>query len=257
LHKFLESLNPRLVSRFEALMTNERAEHFLMDRTMADTSLITEENYEAILREIEDQAAERVERRKNEEIAALRAEQEQREAEHRQLEAEHQRRLDGLTTEAEGRSESLRQESARSVVLEGELARAKEAQEAERGRAEAASAALIQANARWAEGGMRAGKNAERRLRLLVILGAEVLSAGVAEIATDSADIRLLVFVGAVGVSILATMFGENAWPSNPVSSWISRRRDASCTDFLAMNKVPHVAAEFEFDWDGGEVRPK
>lgn len=46
MHKFFETLNPTMVSRFEALMTNERAEYFLMDRALSDATLITQENYE-------------------------------------------------------------------------------------------------------------------------------------------------------------------------------------------------------------------
>ena len=72
MHTFFKDLNPSMIERFEALMTNERAEHFLMDRTLSDATIITAENYEEIYQEIAEAAAERVLTRKNKEIASLR-----------------------------------------------------------------------------------------------------------------------------------------------------------------------------------------
>ena len=43
-----------------------------MDRTLSDASLITQENFEEILRDIEEATTERVTLRKDEEIASLR-----------------------------------------------------------------------------------------------------------------------------------------------------------------------------------------
>ena len=74
MHRFFEDLNPTMEKHFQALMTNERAEHFLMDRTLSDVAVVTQDNYEEIYRDIEEVAAERVSKRKDSEIALLKSE---------------------------------------------------------------------------------------------------------------------------------------------------------------------------------------
>jgi hypothetical protein len=243
LHKFLESLSPKLVTRFEALMTNERAEHFLMDRTLADTSLITEENYESILREIEDQAAERVEKKKNEEIASLRV--------------THEQQVAGLRSEAEERREQLRQESTRAALLESELHDTKAVEESERQRANAISAALLDANIRWAKAGLKTGLAREIRLRLLVILAIEIVGAGIAQASSERSDVRLMVLLVGLGVSLFTALLAEKLWPENPIEKWIENQRFVACKTFLTRHDVSQLANEFEFDWKDRKVRPK
>ena len=72
-HRFLENLSQVRADRFDALMTNERAEHFLMDRTIGDVTLIKDSNLEAIYRDVELIAGERVAVQKDEEMANLRS----------------------------------------------------------------------------------------------------------------------------------------------------------------------------------------
>ncbi len=106
MHRFFEDLNPSMVNRLEALMTNERAEHFLMDRTIADSRLITRDNYEEIYREIEEVAAERVTLKKNAELS--------------ELQSAHAQQLSAITS---SHQERLLEETTTSLELQREVER--------------------------------------------------------------------------------------------------------------------------------------
>lgn len=105
-----------MAERFDALMTNERAEHFLMDRTLADVTLITDRNLEEIYRDVELIAGERVAAQKNAEMMQLRS------AHETELASQRTAHDDAIRATLERSAESLQAEATRSLQLEGELA---------------------------------------------------------------------------------------------------------------------------------------
>lgn len=115
MYKFLSGVNHEMATRFEALMTNERAEHFLMDRTIADVDLITDENLEQIYRDVELVAGERITAEKDAEIAGLKSSH--------AIEVEAVRRsYDLALNDANERSaENLRRETVRAIELEAQM----------------------------------------------------------------------------------------------------------------------------------------
>jgi hypothetical protein len=236
LHRFLEGMKPALVERFEALMTNERAEHFLMDRTLADASLITEDNYEEIYRDIEEVAAERVTRRKDEEIKEIRAQH---------------------AKQSEQQQSELLQESARSMKLEGEL-RQRESAEAEAQRqAQDVSTRLVESERRWAIACMRAGTRAGFQAWLMVVVLLAAVAAGAAALAGESKVARAVTGVLTFGAAFLGLIIGSQYWPSNPLEKWIQRRRQQACDDYAYEHEIQGVVEKYEFDWGGREVRLK
>jgi hypothetical protein len=167
-HRFLENLSQVRADRFDALMTNERAEHFLMDRTIGDVTLIKDSNLEAIYRDVELIAGERVAAQKDEEMANLRSSHDAALATQR---AAHE---DAMRTTMEAAAEKLQTESTRLLQLEGQLAEERERKsEAEaavqRLRSERAEHVALQV-ARCHDAGARAAKWARVRVGVTMLL---------------------------------------------------------------------------------------
>ncbi len=236
MHRVLEGMKPELVERFNALMTNERAEHFLMDRTLSDATLITQQNYEEIYRDIEEVAAERVRRRKDAELEAMRA--------------QHARTV-------EQQQSQIIEESARAVRLEVELReRDLSAREAHRQAQEAADR-LSESERRWATACMRAGGRAGLFAWLVVVMGIGLLSGGAAALAGSSAEARVITGVVTFFGVFCGLLIGNKYWPSNPLEGWIEGRRQQACDQFAYDHGIQDIVEKFAFDWSLREARLK
>lgn len=167
-HKFLEELSQVRAERFDALMTNERAEHFLMDRTIGDVTLITDSNLEAIYSDVELIAGERVAVKKDKEMEILRS------AHDVALATERAAHEHAMRATMEAAAEKFQTESSRSLQLEGKLAeerrRKVEAEDAvQRLRSEHAGRVGLQV-ARCHDAGARAAKWARVRVGVTMLL---------------------------------------------------------------------------------------
>ena len=268
LHQFLEKLNPALVSRFEALMTNERAEHFLMDRTLADASLITQTNYEEIYRDVENVAAERVTRQKDEEIAAIKA------AHAAQLAREMERAQEmGATAEQwkqraadvaiksdqalKTQRDKLFEETTRLTLLESDLRDTEAAAaEAERNK-QVAEQKLRESNRRWAEACLLRGRNAARLTWLCIIACLALVAAATAAFAGDTIASREATFGLTLVVTIGLSLVGAKYWPDNFLERWIQTRRQDASDAYAERHGVTDAVSSFDLDWERFEVRDK
>jgi hypothetical protein len=246
MHKFFEDLNPAMVTRFEALMTNERAEHFLMDRAIADASLITPENFEDIYKEIEEVAAERVTEKMTQKIA--------------DLQTTHATQIEAITAQMEATAEiqnrRYRDEAVRALQIE------KRAQdESERAasllREKEDMAELLAVRERKAaQACLREGKRAERNAWTLIVGAQEALAICVALMSNQETGARIVIgFLTFVG-TILSSVLGSQYCIGNPVEKWISRRRDSAARKYARDNDIEYVLSDFRFDWREGQVTP-
>lgn len=71
MNKILSGLDGDKAKHFSAIMTTERGSHYLMQQTLGDSLLITEDNAEDIYQQLEFVVGERVAREKDEEIRRL------------------------------------------------------------------------------------------------------------------------------------------------------------------------------------------
>ena len=229
MHRFFEDLNPQMVTRFEALMTNERAEHFLMDRTLSDAAVITQGNYEEIYRHIEEAAAERVTQRKDEEIASLRRS-------HSQELKSFEGKVTRLGTEVRAAEQDMR-----ILVVEREGLRDR----------------LVQSEERWARQCLVRGRHVESLSRLAIASVLAVLATVAAVI--DSRGLGSLVVIGTLtfGVTLAACMLGTRFWSASPLERRIALIRDAEVSRFARGHGIEHVLEDFELDWRAMEVRPR
>ena len=236
MHRFFEDLNPAMEERFQALMTNERAEHFLMDRTLSDVAVITPDNYEEIYLDIEEVAAERVAKRKDSEIASLKA--------------AHEQELETYKAEAD-----LSDQAAREAKQSAdELARA--AQGLAKDRSQIAeekrgfSERLDRSEQRWAMACLKRGERVVLGTHL-VLVGLFALIAALASVmGDDSLALQLTVGVLIFGTFVGGALLGNRVWPSNPIERWIARRRDKAVRRFAKESGVEDVLTKFELDWD-------
>jgi hypothetical protein len=74
MHKILSEMNSEYAEHFKAMMTSERCGHYFMQLTLGDPLLLTDDNAEQVLQDLEKVVGERIETQKNEEIAALKSE---------------------------------------------------------------------------------------------------------------------------------------------------------------------------------------
>jgi hypothetical protein len=247
MHRFLADLNPARVEAFDALMTNERIENFLMDRTMGDARVITERNFEAIYAELEEQAAEKVTAKKDAEIERLRN--------------EHTAAVDALAEER--RAERMRTASE-TLKLEGQLGESKNELTEAQARAtqllrerEERDRLLVEADRRWMSSIIRVGKNAQRRCWAFV----EVALLGVAAITGLTAPIsmgnRVCVAVLVFLATTLAATVGNRYWPDNFLDRWLGDRRDKAAWKFADKHAALDILGRYEIDWDRGDFHRK
>lgn len=233
MHRFFESLNPSMVSRFEALMTNERAEHFLMDRTIADSTLITQENYEEIYRDIEEVAAERVTLKKNEELSAL--------------QLSHAQQLSELTT---SHREQLLQETTRSLGLQNAMQQEIGKREDLAKATEHIANQLSESELRWAHACLASGRRAVRIAWGTMITLLAGIAGLVALVLGDSIGQKAvaagLTFLGTLALSVVGNRF----WPDNPLDRWINRRRETAVTQYATLHNIMGIISKFTFDWE-------
>lgn len=233
MHKFFEKLNPDMVERFEALMTNERAEFFLMDRTVNDASLITQDNYEEIYRDIEEVAAERVSKRKDKEIESLKE--------------EHERHLIDIT---KVHQEKFLEESTKSVELEAEARR--RTVEAIRHAAEkdAVASRLRESDQRWANACLEAGRKAGRRAWGGYVFVLALITAATPFLSGDGLVPLIIAAVLSFALALLGSVVGNRFWPGNPIDRWLEGRRQRAALDFARANNLEDLLRCYELRWD-------
>ena len=241
MHRFFKDLNPTMEARFEALMTNERAEHFLMNRTLSDVALITQDNYEDIYRDIEEAAAERVSEKKDREIASLKT--------------THTQQLDTYKTkidEIDEVAQAARQEAKELAHnIQGLADEKEQLTDENRGLAER----LDESDLRWATACLKRGQRVARVIYCVLTVFIALVAAFASVIGGDSLALLLtiagLTFATAIGFAVL----GSRIWPTNPLDRWIARRRDAAVQRFAHESGVEHVLTKFTLDWDARTVR--
>jgi hypothetical protein len=237
MHRFLSDLDEQMASRFEALMTNERAEFFLMDRTMGDVTLIKKDNLEEIYRDVERIAAERVTREKDLEIARL-------EAAH----TEEVERLAGEKTTEALRAAAAKQEAEQLGQRVGDLQRATEDKER----------TLMEA---CRQEGVRAAHKT-RTVIAFVMLGIAVfLGLGTYFIpeATREYGAKLPVFVGVAFIVLGAgfSVLNYFAFPGRAIEGLISRRRDEAVLQHAKNLSIEEMLDRYEINWKTNEVVAK
>ena len=242
MHRFFENLNPAMEKRFQALMTNERAEHFLMDRTLSDVAVITPDNYEEIYRDIEEVAAERVSKRKDSEIASLKA--------------AHMHELGTYKAEMDrfGQAARAAKQDARELAdnMQGLAEEKEQLADEKRGLSER----LNQSEEQWAIACLKRGQRIVLATHTAVTVFIALVAAFASVVGTDSLALQLtvggLTFAAVLGLAVL----GNRVWRDNPLERWIARRRDAAVRQFARESGVEHVLTKFELDWDARTVRP-
>lgn len=243
MHRFFEDLNPTMEKHFQALMTNERAEHFLMDRTLSDVAVITQDNYEEIYRDIEEVAAERVSKQKDSEIASLKS--------------THMQELETYIAKADKLDQTARTAKQDASELAHNVQGLAEENEQLAVDKHGLSERLDRSERQWATACLKRG----RRIVLATHAALTAFSALVAAFASlmgaTSLGLQLtvggLTFVGTLGLAAL----GNRVWRDNPLERWIARQRDAAVGRFARESGVEHVLTTYELHWDAGTVRPK
>lgn len=229
MHRFFRDLSPTKLDRFEALMTNERAEHFLMDRTLSDATVITQKNYEEIYSDIEEAAAERVTERKDKEIAALKA--------------SHSQQIEGYeskVTELSQAVDTAKQSSDKLVEDKAALAES-----------------LSQKEHTWANACLSRGHRLVSIIRVSLVVLIAVIATIVEFVTYDRlappSIVGILTFVSALAAGIFGTRF----WPDNPLDRYIAKTRDAFVLKFAKRHGVEDILTKFDFDWRAKVVKPK
>lgn len=247
MHRFFEESNPNMVARFEALMTNERAEYFLMERTLGDVTLITPENYEEIYRDIEEVAAERVTEKKNMEIAAL--------------QKEYAEKLEKLTSqlqaEAASYGERLNEESSRAFEIqrraEDEAAQARVLRHENK----MISETLAEREQSSANACMRSGIRAQRLAWAMIVASEALISVLIGQVSTETTLGTVLVSVLVFLLSLVGSALGSGYYPGNPLDKWIKRRRDAAVQKYAKVHDLDFVLKKFVFEWDIGVAKER
>ena len=259
MHKFLSDTNPAMAERFDALMTNERAEHFLMDRTIADVDLIKEDNLEQIYRDVELVAGARVAAVKDEEITGLKS---GHVAEIARTRDAHEA---ALREANERSSERLRKETTRTLELEAQLLDEQRRTELATSAANELRAAEDQRISNLLQLCLNAGRAAAKMARIVVgvsmaiaaiILG--LASQFVPNVAS-SPQHQVLLTIILIVVSQLFSVLNYFVFPDAALARFVSRRRDDAAVERareLGVQTIFQTSVEAgEVDWKIGRIQ--
>ena len=222
MHRFFEELNPSMARRFEALMTNERAENFLMDRTLSDVSLVTQENYEDIYRDIEDSAATRVTEKMNKQIA--------------DIEKSHAEQMENMEQKVANLENKAQESKARSTSSDQ--------------KAKEVSSDLDVAEKSWLKACHKAGDR--NKFRNLGILAATTTSLSLV-ISLTQVEGYIGIFLIVISTLVVSSIFwlaSDNYFPNNPLSVWIKNSRKNAILDFAKRHEVEHILNKYGIDCD-------
>ena len=243
MHRFFEDLNPAMEKRFQALMTNERAEHFLMDRTLSDVAVIQQDNYEEIYRDIEEVTAERVSKRKDSEIASLKS--------------AHMQEIETYIAQVDSLDQAARAAKQDANELAHNMQDLAEENQQLAVDKSGLSERLDRSERQWATACLKRG----RRIVLAINATLTVSSAFIAAFASLMADASLGLQLTAFGLTFVGTLclatLGNRVWQDNPLDRWIARKRDAAISRFARQSGVEHVLSRYELDWEAGTVKSR
>ena len=242
MHRFFKDLNPTMEKHFKAVMTNERAEHFLMNRTLSDVAVITQDNFEEIYRDIEEVAAERVSKQKDSEIASLKSA-------HTQEVEMYKAEVDQFDQAAQ----AAKQDAHKLADNMQELAEEKEQLADEK---RGLSERLDQSEQQWAIACLKRGRHIVLALHAAVTVIIALVAALGSVMSADSLGWRLAVGVVTFAATLGLAVLGNRVWRDNPLERWIAGRRDAGVRRFAREAGIEHVLTKFELDWHTLTVRP-
>jgi VIT1/CCC1 family predicted Fe2+/Mn2+ transporter len=249
MHKFLSDTSPPMAARFEALMTNERAEHFLMDRTLADVTLITDKNLEQIYQDVETIAGERVAAEKDAVIADLET---RHQAELEQNRDTWSAELDRISARS---ADQIREETTRSLELEAQLQqvrrRADDAERAAEQLQATESTRIVGLLKKCREAGLNAAKWARIRVAIVIlgiaiVLGLSVhfVPAFIGSLSAQAVATVLLIVVGQA-FSVLNYM----VFPDAALAAYVKRRRDEAAFQRARDLDVEASFLDQKIDW--------
>jgi len=246
MHKFFKTLKPDMVERFEALMTNERAEHFLMERTIYDKTLVTAENFEEIYREVEEVAAVRVTEKKDKEISKLKD--------------EHSKQIETITQRHESVLDEHKNkyidETAKNLELRNSLNDAV-TRESELSEERTRLANRLQAtDQKLANACLRNGRNAVILVWFVLIIFLAALSTIVSML---SANTRVNPWVTGAAVFLLAVLtpiIGNTYWKDNPFEKYLDRRWKKAIINRAKLIDADHVIERYVFNRETNTALP-
>ena len=254
MHRFLSDLNADMALRFDALMTNERAEHFLMDRTLADITLINEGNLEEIYRDVERIAGERVAAEKDSTIAELQSAHSEERAQTRE---DHERQLNEAHERA---SSDIRAEAARAVELEGQVEEQRHLAELAaddvrtlRATEQARITELVQ---RCVSHGKKAAQKARFRIAVGMIMVSIALGLathfvpGIASSTSQSALWTVLFIALSQGFSVINYF----KYPEAALAKYVNRSRDNALLQRARDLNIENAISGLDIDWNTDRV---
>lgn len=255
MHSFLADLDDQMAARFDALMTNERAENFLMDRTLGDFRLITQENVEEIYQEVEAIAAERVAKEKDAEIEKLKSDHLD---EIERVRARGTEAVEAASTETLEIQHRLRLEEERvrdrDKKIEALASELRDLRNAELVQEKAIVASCV-------ESGKRAASGARRLIAfgifIFAVAGgvlAEFLPSAVKDI---HEDLTAMVIIGLILVSAGFAVLNYYAFPTRAMERFVRNKRRLAFFEQVKNIGAEEIVDKYEIEWKTGAINEK
>lgn len=247
--QFLEDLDPQKAKYFEALMTDERAAHFLMQRTLGDPRVVTRENYLDIYEEVRRTTAADVTREKDREIDSLKEEQRNLVS---RLEAQHGQETILLRRKIEALESDLNRISEERQQLESAN------QEFEQTKDDFAAYKFEQ-DKRLMRQAIRRGKRAERRARTswgVLIIVVDIAVALLGRAASQHYAPSEYVSLGLIVLSLLLAATDNIPVLSAAKMRWLVRQRDRAFKKAVEDLSLDDIERRYQVDWEAGETAP-
>jgi hypothetical protein len=240
---FLASVDEKSAGEFEVLMTEDRCAHYVMDYTLGDAELVTQDNVFDILEGVKRRAVEDVTAKQKAEFddKSKRLQEERLQAE-AELNAQIARRNCEL-------------ESHLRALSEAEKQAATQAQEIEKAKSE-----TERLRRRSVEIAVRAGVNAERVAKIAIVLvisvALAVIGIVVSELAgaIDNNNFKMIIY--GIGALILVGLTAATGWivPDFLFKDAIKGVRNSAYLKSLAQQGASNEAGRWKIDWDKQSV---
>jgi hypothetical protein len=272
MHGFLSDLDEGKARHFQALMTNNKAAHYLMSKALGDARLITKQNVTEIYEEVEQIAGEKVAREKDTEIKTLHAQHEAlvkaKDDELGRTRVELEKRLAQSTNDSNQAIRTALEEvySAREEALAAQIAARSEKQRADDFARQVAT--LMKERERTnllaLERAVGFARGIRRRAQREVLAGI-VLASIVLGIASSFAPLLFSEQNLGVYLTTLVCIFLSSAlsavqfwiFPEHLFGAYVVRKRDAALFRKARELNVSDLLDSYEIEWTSGSVRKR
>jgi len=257
-YKFLQGTDETKARRFRAIMTSERAGHHLMELSLGDSRLVTENNFLTIYQEIEDGLEEKYKNALIEELGkALNLKEEELNNRNEQNLARASEENNDLQTQLNHTRQSINDLQQKYLDAQAEVLEEKERQRDLSGKVDALTKALgdiKESERRTIQKHLKEVTKTIKGLELKISLAVILNTAMITLVAANLLEAGVLSQIAST--SVLSALAWLTCWkiPDRIFGPYLAKRRDDELVSRLSLAGLDTKLPLYDIDWVSEEV---